>query len=209
MVPHKIHFEPDLKGNFHPTKVISCVKTIFFFSRLLSRLVWKASNIFLVSLVFRYLLKIPFFSFLVLLHIPWPKAMGLGFDKESEHHKYGDSVVALLYRLRALSIWPNILKLGQLVQISKNLEIPKLQILLSFSKVNQLTECSFKFWQESKMEQKFPVRNFQKFYEVFSQGFPILRKFGKMLFHHCKFPEIPLHGKRSTLNNSLMFPGFS
>ena len=108
--------------------------------------------------------------------------MGLGFDKVSEHHKYGDSVEGMLYRLRALSIWPNILKLGQLVQISKNLEIPKLQILLSFWKVNQLTESSFKFWQESKMEQKFPVRNFQKFW-VYLTSFPILRKFGKMLFH--------------------------
>ena len=32
------------------------------------------------------------------------------------------------------------------------------------------------------MEQKFPVRNFQMF-GFTSQGFPILRKFGKMLFH--------------------------
>ena len=60
------------------------------------------------------------------------------------------------------------------------------------------------------MEQKFPVRNFQKFW-VYLTRFSYFKEIWEnaVPFTTAKFPEIPLNGKCSTLNNSVMFPGFS
>lgn len=48
------------------------------------------------------------------------------------------------------------------------------------------------------MEQKFPVRNFQTFWYT-SQGFPILREFGKMLFHS------PLQISRNSIERKALY----
>ena len=73
---------------------------------------------------------------------------------------------------RALSIQPK----------TRNFLNRKIRKLLNFRNQEPFSRKSRKFWEENRMELKFPVRNFQKF-GFTSRGRPFYQKFWKMLFH--------------------------